>query len=474
MNDEELRAFLDSATVGDEEDQAPASDAPSAEAAASGSPTGAAPRRGVPSFDELMNMGAPATEAPAQGVADQLASRTEAAASEQNASAAAGVAATSAEAAQLPSAAQTAPASPEWAQTYAQDDEELVPLILPGFSPEPSRGRELPPVFQADLAAAQSDAAQSAGQSGGGANSFDEQVPTQPFDVLADPQEHSAASAASVAAVVSPAAPASDARPEARAATPSAAAVSATSGVAAATAAAAASASTAPLANLIASQADQRHEEENPFAFLDSDSDSDPQAEEEYEPISVTGSEKRARKAMPWLIVGGGVAIALIASIFVINGVRGTESPETDGTPAVTSPPTTTEDPTTTEEPEPTEDPTPDPNVAPVVDPGSTYDLAITQWGLTVPRSEAFGGSTPYNLYDNDSRAMFTLPLAESLSATCAQAAAPEAWGLLKKEDGKLEVIRPEPRCTDPGDAAVYDKIWGLMDYMAKNPKPIQ
>lgn len=442
MNDEELRAFLDSATVGDEEDQAPASDARGAEATTPEARTGGTPRRGVPSFDELMNMGAPGSDTPGEGSDDQFAAPVEQP-----------PAAPSIVVNPEPAAPQAAARS-EWSQTYAQDDEQLVPLILPGFSPEPSRGRELPPVFQADLTASQRDAGQ------GGSNSFDEPAPTQPFDVLADPQDAPAAAPPVVpSAAASPAAVQAEPRP---ATAPAAAAVAAT----------ATSAATAPLANLIASQADQSREEENPFAFLEAELHSEAQPEEEYDPISVTGSEKRGRKAMPWIIACGGVAIALIASIFVINGVRGTETPATDDTPAVTAPPTTTEEPTT-DVPEPTEDPTPSPDAAPVVDPGSTYDLAITQWGITVPRSEAFGGSTPYNLYDNDSRAMFTLPLAESLSATCSQAAA-ETWGLLRSADGTLGVIRPEPRCTDPGDAAVYDKIWGLMDYMAKNPKPIQ
>lgn len=402
MNDEELRAFLDSATVGDDEGERsrePESAGPE-EAAQRPAPAaageGQAPRRAVPSFDELMHLSTPDAET----------------ASVQRTAATAPISPeTDASPDQRPQAGQ------QWSQAFAQEEEQLVPLILPGFSPEPRPRNDLPPVFQAEPAQSQ--------QTPDSAVPHVEPAPTQPFDVLSpEPAQVTAPSPAAATAPIP---------------------------------------ATAPVASVSAGS-------EDPFAMLAPDLvDPDP-VDDEYERISVTGSEARGRKALPWLIVGGGAVVAIIASIFVINGVRGTETPPPTDTPAVTSEPSPTE-PSTTASPEPSEKPDPKPDVAPVVDPGSTYDLSISQWGLTVPRSDAFGGSTPYTLFDNDSRAMFTLPLAESLSGTCDQASKPEVWGLLKKDDGKLEVIRPEPRCTDPGDAAVYDKIWGLMDYMAKNAK---
>ena len=164
--------------------------------------------------------------------------------------------------------------------------------------------------------------------------------------------------------------------------------------------------------------------------------------------------------------------VAIIASIFVVNGVRGNEAPATTENPPATSQPTT-EAPAETETPEPSEEPAPEPDAAPVVDPGSTWPLPIEQWGLTVQVSEKLGGSTPYTLFDGNTRATFdSIPVAAGFSDACAAAREPNVWGLLKTDDGKLEVVRPEPRCTSQADAALYDTIWGTLDYMAKSAKP--
>jgi hypothetical protein len=206
--------------------------------------------------------------------------------------------------------------------------------------------------------------------------------------------------------------------------------------------------------------------------LLNENSD-DHDAAPDYERISVTGSENRSRKALPWIIVGGGVAVAIIASIFVINGVRGSESSAPTATPETTTQPTTEATTEPSEEPSPSEEPVPAPDTVPVVDPGSTWQLPIEQWGLTVQVSEKLGGSTPYTLFDGNSRAMFdSIPVASGFSPACAAAREPNVWGLLKKEDGTLEVVRPEPRCTSQADAALYDTIWGTLDYMAKSAKP--
>lgn len=186
----------------------------------------------------------------------------------------------------------------------------------------------------------------------------------------------------------------------------------------------------------------------------------------------MTGTEHRGRKALPWLIVGGGVVVAIIASIFVINGVRGAEAPAPEPAPVVTTDPTTPE-PTTPEETDPTpEKPAPEPSTAPVIDPGTTFTLRIDQWEIGVQVSEKIGGNTPYTLFDGNSRAMFdSLPIAAGFSDACEAARQPHAWGLLKKDDGTLEVVRPQPRCADKADAAIYDTIWGVLDHMAKTAK---
>ena len=167
MNDDELRAFLDSATVGGEADQGQEPEGSDAESAAptAASPTAPAPqRRGVPSFDELMSMGEPASDSAAAGAAVPSAS------SEPARSA-------STESAASSSTQQAKPDEQPWSQAFATDNEQLVPLILPGFSPEPRERRDLPPVFQAEPAQPVSQPEQTSSQ-------YDEPAPTQPFDVL--------------------------------------------------------------------------------------------------------------------------------------------------------------------------------------------------------------------------------------------------------------------------------------------------
>ena len=337
-----------------------------------------------------------------------------------------------------------------WSQAFATDNEQLVPLILPGFSPEPRERRDLPPVFQAEPTqqAPQPDSSAS--------KQHEEPAPTQPFDVLTSTETGKA---------------------QATTASAAANATAASTGAAVA-AASAATAATTPVAAAFppaaATRPTQAAADTDPFALLAPELASDAEAEPEpdYERISVTGSENRGRKALPWLIVGGGVVVAIIASIFVVNGVRGNETPAATENPPATSQPTT-EAPAETETPEPSEEPAPDPDAAPVVDPGSTWPLPIEQWGLTVQVSEKLGGSTPYTLFDGNTRATFdSIPVAAGFSDACAAAREPNVWGLLKTDDGKLEVVRPEPRCTSQADAALYDTIWGTLDYMAKSAKP--
>lgn len=440
MNDDELRAFLDSATVGGEEDQSQEPEGSGAEPVAPTETPSAAPvpqRRGVPSFDELMSMGEPASdsslpEATAPSASPEPARKTPT----ENAAAS--------------PVQQAKPDEQPWSQAFATDNEQLVPLILPGFSPEPRERRDLPPVFQAEPTqqAPQPDLSAS--------KQYEEPAPTQPFDVLTSTETG---------------------KTQATTASAAANATAASTGAAVA-AASAATAATTPVAAAFppaaATRPTQAAADTDPFALLAPElaSDAETEPEPDYERISVTGSENRGRKALPWLIVGGGVVVAIIASIFVVNGVRGNETPATTENPPATSQPTT-EAPAETETPEPSEEPAPEPDAAPVVDPGSTWPLPIEQWGLTVQVSEKLGGSTPYTLFDGNTRATFdSIPVAAGFSDACAAAREPNVWGLLKTDDGKLEVVRPEPRCTSQADAALYDTIWGTLDYMAKSAKP--
>jgi len=332
-----------------------------------------------------------------------------------------------------------------------------VPLILPGFSPEPKSKPPLPPVFQAEPAARPVDETE--------AEAHIEPAPTQPYDVVSEADLAPAADAIPAATPK----PAAASRPEPK-----------------------------PAAASLPAQAPAREpdrepvsHDDNPFATLapellldgafdssaedaEGASGADDNGSDGYERIAVTGSEPKGRKAMPWIIVGAGVVIAIIASIFVINGVRGSGEPEPTTAPPATTTPTpepTTPSPEPTEEPEP--EPTESPAEPPAVDPGDIYELPISQWGVTVDRSNRLGGSTPYTLSENDTRLTFDhIPVADGLSDACAAAREPNVWGLLRNGD-TYEVIRPEPRCADPADAAVYDMIWGLMDHMGKTVKPI-
>lgn len=429
MNDEELRAFLDSATVGEtDEDARPEVEAPSP-AEATAPEAQAAPRRGVPSFEELMNMPSVAPAASPAAPPTPAAAPLAAPAAPQPAT----------PQPVTPAAPQPATSQPAAPQPAARSsvEEELVPLILPGFSPEPRQRQDLPPVFRTEPAQEAQPAA-----------THNDPAPTQPFDVLSDQAAAPAATATPAAPVAAAAAPASV---QSAPAFPVAAAPRATAPTETVT----------PVTD-------------NPFALLSEDLvSSQPEVEygDEYEPIAVTGGESRGRKALPWIIVGGGAIIALVASIFVINGVRANENTDPVAPPVTTSEPAPTPEPST-KPAEPEEEQPVDPTTAPVVDPGSTWTLRIDQWNMSVEVSEKLGGSTPYTLFDGNSRAMFdSLPVASGISDACAAAKAESAWGLLKKDDGKLEVIRPEPRCSNPADAAVYDTIWGVLDYMAKNAK---
>lgn len=422
MNDDELRAFLESASSSEPDEKQPADaladqgegDEPQRSGADIADHEPEPERSSVPSFDELMGFPPPAAHSGDEQTGVDAASASQ-----------------------------------------GEGEEHLVPLILPGFSSDSRPKRPLPPVFQADAAEP------------AGAEPFADPAPTQPFDVLPEPATPASATRAEATRDTEP--PAVDAQAPDTPHTPDIFAP-----IAAAAGAAPVAASRTPDTSPLPAVPDQ----EDPFAALSLRADAsaehdsatqsgDSGDDDGYEKISVTGSAPRGRRALPWIIVGGGAVIAIIASILVINGVRGSSEPEPSPSPPVTTEPTT---PSPEPEPEPTTpEPEPEPEGPPEVDPGDTYSLEISQWGITVERSNAFGGSTPYELQDGNTRAMFELPLAQSLPESCA--AARTGWGLLRSDDGKLEVIRPEPRCADADAAAVYDKIWGLMYHMAKTAR---
>ncbi len=496
MNDEELRAFLNSARpakgAAPEDGAAPADAEATPEGAASrgeAEPQATQPGRGaeaskgpaegglrVPSFDELMGFGAPESASPPSNAAQP---------SEPSSSPAPRPALITDPAPASPTEpAATAlsdepdddsdeltleslfDVSDETTSTHLDngDDEELVPLVLPGFSPEPPRAEPLPPVFSPEPSVPAAPTAPPSSSATPNTVHADP-APTQPFELEPEtPATNPAPPVASTSRASSPAAPVSGV-PDSVPAAPTRPSVPVVPVAATSRRAPASSTESDPdvlaALGLAGSEASA--------ATPDSRGGDD-----EYEPIAVTGGRSGGRKALPWIIVAGGAIIAIVASVLVINGVRGSD---TDPIPTPAPAPTTTQAPVETEDPEPSETEAPEPEVptdeVPVVEVGPTWTLSIPQWNLDVEMSNRYGGRTPYVLTDGGTKAMFTLPLAESLPDSCAAAREPNVWGLLRKEDGTLEAIRPEPRCTDPDAAAVYDTLWGLMDATAKSARPM-
>lgn len=350
----------------------------------------------------------------------------------------------------------------------AADDDQLTPLILPGFSPEPQHKDPLPPLFQADASA-------------DGASDYDNLPPTQPVptidstptaepDTDTDPfaslgldvsdseeveqfdevRSETAQKPEQERPAPVPAVPIIPAAPPVQAAPPvSAASVRPP---------AQKPAQTAPLPAAAAASA-ARSQSSGPQSARRNDA---------YEKISVTGGDGPRRRVLPWVIVIAGVLVALIASILVINSLSNQADP--DPTP---EPVPTTSEPAPQPEPSPTEEPTPTPTTpasdeVPEVEVGPTFAIPITQWGIDVEKPQRLGSLSYSGLTDEG--LTLEIELAQSLPESCA--AARNGWGLSKQADGTLEVVRPMPRCTEPDAAAVYDTIWGLVDHMAKSAKP--
>lgn len=316
-----------------------------------------------------------------------------------------------------------------WSRPTAAEDEDLEPLILPGFSDEPIRSEPKPPVFQASPPAKPQVS-----------EPFEEPAPTEqltavnsksksePVESKSEPVESKSEPAVSQVTTPEP-----TRRPESPVAEDAFAAA------------------------LLASGATQTTDQEP------------------YEKISVTGGEKRSRRFVPWAVVGATATVAIVAAVFAVNVFVGGGS-ETQPAPAPTPTPT----------PTPAPKPTPDTseekeqeaeaeannsaNKPPTVDVGEVWKVDITQWNISVDVSQRLGGMN--YVLETNSKAMLSLPLAEGLPESCASART--GWGLQRQgETNKFTAIRPEPRCTNPADAAVYDTIWGLVDAMAKSARPM-
>ncbi len=190
---------------------------------------------------------------------------------------------------------------------------------------------------------------------------------------------------------------------------------------------------------------------------------------DDYEKIAVTGGSDR-NKFLPWIIVGAGAAIALVASVVIINLAGGGATPEPTAAPAPTETTTTqsattpteaTQTPTTTPKPvQPTSD------QPPQVDVGQTMALDVPFWNITADLSTRFG-QTSY-VIDGENRLVLTSALINSLPESCA--AMRSEWGILRTGETTFEVLKPAQRCADAPE--VFDELWGLTAAMVKSIRP--
>lgn len=189
----------------------------------------------------------------------------------------------------------------------------------------------------------------------------------------------------------------------------------------------------------------------------------------EYEKISVVGSEKSKSHLVPWIIVGAGAVIAIVASIFIVLAVRGgTEEPP------VAEPTSQSPDDTATEEPveEPTTEPTepeesePAADEPPAVEVGNTGDFNIESWGVKGEISAKFGW--PRYTISGDTLTFEGGTLLPQFPESCATMRT--GFGITKQADGSFEVHRPAETCADAPD--FYNEVWGLMAAIIPTLKP--
>lgn len=482
MNDDELRAFLGANS--DDAKNTPLGEEAQPEAMLENDQDNVASTENDLSFDELLGEAAPSVATqhinePSAPVDVDPTSGPESAAAEPDPFEVLFGDALSDQGAQPTEQVASSQSLGNWSQTYATgENEELVPLILPGFAPEPQAKAPLPPVFQADSEQKPSVTVPAVepeplteSQPASPAGTFTEPEPTAPHPVVPDVIEDT-----EPIAVTHPA-PASSVdqtdEPELSGMNPLAALGFGAGAVAAATANPTPAASATPPRPAAQATSPLSTVEPDPFSQLlaaDSGESTD------YEKIAVTGAERPKRKALPWLIVGAGVAVALVGSLLVVNSLSGGDAdPQPTPTPTPAPMPEPKPEPDADADADAETDPDADQPATsdkpPAVEVGEVWKVDITQWNLSVDVSQRLGGMS-YVLEDGNTKAMLSLPLAENLPQSCAGART--GWGLLRDpQTNKLQAIRPEPRCTVPADAAVYDTIWGLVAEMAKSAKPI-
>lgn len=196
-------------------------------------------------------------------------------------------------------------------------------------------------------------------------------------------------------------------------------------------------------------------------------SSADAPTDDAYEKIAVTGGSG-GKKMLPWIIVGAGAVIALIASIFIVNALGGGSEPTPTAAPTATEAPATDATPSTS--PSPSTDPEPSEAAGdqpPKVEVGPTMALDVPFWGITADLSTRFG-QTSYAI-DADSRLVLTSALISSLPESCA--AMRSEWGISRVGDATFEVLKPAQRCAEAPE--LYDEIWGLSAAMVESIRPL-
>ncbi len=198
----------------------------------------------------------------------------------------------------------------------------------------------------------------------------------------------------------------------------------------------------------------------------------------DYEKIAVTGGEHRSRHLIPWLLVAGGVVVALLVAFFVVSSLSGdgrtandaNSNSEASNGGQNTSPNGDTgkgdsnTKPSTSPSEKPTTKPaTPPSTKVPSVEVGPTMNMRVDSWGIEVDLSQKLG-DTRYQITGED--LVLTSSLIASMPATCAG-----DWGMTKAADGTFQVLKPAERCAAAPE--LYDELWGLMDAMVKTARPL-
>lgn len=165
---------------------------------------------------------------------------------------------------------------------------------------------------------------------------------------------------------------------------------------------------------------------------------------------------KRSPHALPWIVVGIVVIIALIVSTLLVRNLRSNtddEATKPDNSSSNSQPsPDDSED----DEEEPAEPEVPD------VEVGQTFPLRITQWGTQVQISQKFGGVW-YELSGDPVAAHLSAPIIDQLPEECAEMRT--QFGFTQNSDGALGVMKPDAKCD--ADPQLYNEIWGLLDAAA-------